>query len=190
MTHLLQNDTDSFDLALTSSGCSLMRFMICCFLLLPGFHCIGDMIDPDSPEWNDQRSKLIYWQLGRSQMPEWLLHIKKTSHKCVHFGGQVLGAGNWEGPLKHFCKISCHDQAKWWCVFPALLRIPPTLRVLPQVGTYFTLGHSSHTISWVIWKRPGPSCVVLISCLQLHFLLPGASLAMGLLRTTCATKQF
>lgn len=51
-------------------------------------------------------------------------------------------------------------------------------------STYLTLGHSSHTVSWVIWKRPGPSCVVLISCLQLHFLLPGASLAIGLLRTT------
>lgn len=55
--------------------------------------------------------------------------------------------------------------------------------------TYFTLGHSSHTVSWVIWNRPGPSCVVLISCLQLHFLLPGASLATGLLRTTFTTVQ-
>lgn len=52
--------------------------------------------------------------------------------------------------------------------------------------THFILGHSSHTTSWVIWKRPGPSCVVLISCLQLHFLFPGASLATGLLRTTWA----
>lgn len=58
--------------------------------------------------------------------------------------------------------------------------------VLPK-GTYLTFGHSSHTISWVIWKRPGPSCVVRISCLQLHFLFPGASLAMGLLRTTWTT---
>ena len=50
--------------------------------------------------------------------------------------------------------------------------------------THLMLGHSSQTTSWVIWKRPGPSCVVLISCLQLHFLLPGASLATGLTRTT------
>lgn len=55
--------------------------------------------------------------------------------------------------------------------------------------TYLILGHSSQTTSCVIWKRPGPSCVVLISCRQLHFLLPGASFATGLFRTTYVLKK-
>lgn len=55
--------------------------------------------------------------------------------------------------------------------------------------TYLILGHSSQTTSCVIWKRPGPSCVVLISCRQLHFLLPGASFATGLFRTTYILKK-
>lgn len=55
--------------------------------------------------------------------------------------------------------------------------------------TYLILGHSSQTTSCVIWKRPGPSCVVLISCRQLHFLLPGASFATGLFRTTYILRE-
>lgn len=56
-------------------------------------------------------------------------------------------------------------------------------------AAYFIFGHSSQTTSCVIWKRPGPSCVVLISWRQLHFLFPGASLAMGLFRTTYIVKE-
>lgn len=51
--------------------------------------------------------------------------------------------------------------------------------------THFTLGHSSHTCCCVIWKRPGPSCLVTISCRQLHRLVPEAERITGLLRTIC-----
>lgn len=51
--------------------------------------------------------------------------------------------------------------------------------------THWTLGHSSHTCCWVIWNRPGPSCMVFISWRQLHCLVPCASLATGRYLTTC-----
>lgn len=73
--------------------------------------------------------------------------------------------------------IENHDMS-WWV----------NVRVI--IGqTHLILGHSSQTTSCVIWKRPGPSCVVLISCRQLHFLLPGASFATGLFRTTYVLKK-
>lgn len=54
--------------------------------------------------------------------------------------------------------------------------------------TNFTLGHSSQTVCCIIWKRPGPKFLVTISCLQLHFRVPGAGLITGLLRVICNNK--
>lgn len=63
---------------------------------------------------------------------------------------------------------------------------PPPHSHLPcSLHTHFTLGHSSHTCCWVIWKRPGPSCLVTISCRQLQRLVPEAARITGLLRTIC-----
>ena len=57
----------------------------------------------------------------------------------------------------------------------------------PVQMTYLTLGQSSQTCCCIIWKRPGPSCIVFISWRQLHLRVPDAGLATGLYRTTWQT---
>ena len=52
-------------------------------------------------------------------------------------------------------------------------------------ATYLTLGQSSQTCCCIIWNRPGPSCIVFISCRQLHLRVPDVGFATGLYRTTC-----
>ena len=62
---------------------------------------------------------------------------------------------------------------------------PPKEFPKTKVKTHFTLGHSSQTCCCIIWNLPGPNCRVTISCLQLHFLVPLAGFATGLLCVIC-----
>lgn len=94
----------------------------------------------------------------------------------------------------NYCRLFCLSIL---CLPREIIRLmvkwPPCIciyYITDRWLTHLTLGHSSHTVCCIIWKRPGPSCLVVISCRQLHFLVPLAGLITGLFLVIFKNPQY